>query len=184
MKYRTRTYYTDAQKALMWERWKEGWTLHQIAQLFNRAHTSVQGILSRTGGIRPPPRSRCAMALTLAEREEISRAWWKANRFVRSLRGSGERHQQSAARSSAMAVKRTIGPPKQTALLGIVRSVPSTANWREHGLGAHRDRQASTAVVAGTDRRLAQAYLSARREPCTCHTRPSTAASSSRRVAP
>ncbi len=45
MKYRTRTYYTDSQKALMWERWKEGWTLHQIAQLFNRAHTSVQGIL-------------------------------------------------------------------------------------------------------------------------------------------
>ena len=42
MKYRTRTYYTDAQKALMWERWKEGWTLHQIAQLFDRAHTSVQ----------------------------------------------------------------------------------------------------------------------------------------------
>ena len=54
MKYRTRTYYTDSQKALMWERWKEGWTLHQIAQLFNRAHTSVQRILSRTGGIRPP----------------------------------------------------------------------------------------------------------------------------------
>ena len=70
---RTRTYYTDAQKALMWERWKEGWTLHQIAQLFNRAHTSVQGILSRTGGIRPPLRRRCASSLTLAEREEISR---------------------------------------------------------------------------------------------------------------
>ena len=74
MKYRTRTYYTDAQKALMWERWKEGWTLHQIAQLFNRAHTSVQGILSRTGGIRPPARSRCDTALSLVEREEISRA--------------------------------------------------------------------------------------------------------------
>ncbi len=43
MKRRTRTYYTDAQKALMWERWKEGWTLHQIAQLFNRPHTSVRG---------------------------------------------------------------------------------------------------------------------------------------------
>ena len=42
MKYRTRTYYTDGQKALMWERWKEGWTLHQIAQLFNRAHTSFK----------------------------------------------------------------------------------------------------------------------------------------------
>jgi len=74
MKYRTRTYYTDAQKALMWERWKQGWTLHQIAQLFDRAHTSVQGILSRTGGFRPPQRSRSKIALTLAEREEISRA--------------------------------------------------------------------------------------------------------------
>ena len=73
MKRRTRTHYTDAQKALMWERWKEGWTLHQIAQLFNRPHTSVQKILSRTGGIRPPSRRRCPRSLTLAEREEISR---------------------------------------------------------------------------------------------------------------
>ena len=74
MKYRTRTYYTDGQKALMWERWKAGWTLHQIAHLFHRAHTSVRGVLAQTGGIRPPPRRRCASALTLAEREEISRA--------------------------------------------------------------------------------------------------------------
>jgi IS30 family transposase len=58
----------------MWERWKEGWTLHQIAQLFNRPHTSVRGILSRTGGIRPPLRRRCRRSLTLNEREEISRA--------------------------------------------------------------------------------------------------------------
>ncbi len=74
MKQRTRIYYSEAQKALMWERWKQGWTLHQIAQLFNRAHTSVQGILVRTGGIRPPSRTRASTALTLAEREEISRA--------------------------------------------------------------------------------------------------------------
>jgi DNA-binding NarL/FixJ family response regulator len=73
MKRRTRTIYTDAQKALMWERWKEGWTLHQIGQLFSRPHTSVQKILSRTGGIRPPSRRRCPRSLTLAEREEISR---------------------------------------------------------------------------------------------------------------
>ena len=129
MKYRTRTYYTEGQKALMWERWKEGWTLHQIAQLFNRAHTSVQGILARTGGIRPPQRNRSAIALTLAEREEISLAVVKGQSIRSMLRGSGARHQQSAARSSAMAVDRTTGAPKQTALLGIVRFVPSTANW-------------------------------------------------------
>ena len=84
MKRRTRTHYTDAQKALMWERWKEGWTLHQIAQLFNRAHTSVQNILSRTGGIRPPLRRRCPRSLTLAEREEISRGLAEG-RSVRSV---------------------------------------------------------------------------------------------------
>jgi IS30 family transposase len=74
MSYRTRTYYTDSQKALMWERWKAGWTLHQIGHLFDRPHTSIQGILSSTGGIRPPERSRSLAALSLGEREEISRA--------------------------------------------------------------------------------------------------------------
>ena len=53
MKYLTRTYYTDCHKASMWERWREGWTLHQIAQLFNRAHSSAQKVPTRTGGIRP-----------------------------------------------------------------------------------------------------------------------------------
>jgi IS30 family transposase len=85
MKNRTRTYYTDAQKALMWERWKEGWTLHQIAHLFNRAHTSVRGILARAGGIRPPQRSRSAIGLTLAEREEISRTVAEGQQSIRSI---------------------------------------------------------------------------------------------------
>lgn len=73
MKYRTRTFYTEAQKALMWDRWQKGETLKQIAQLFDRNHTSVEGILSRTGGIRPAPRRRSRRALTLTEREGISR---------------------------------------------------------------------------------------------------------------
>jgi len=97
MKYRTRTYYTDAQKALMWERWRQGWTLHQIAQLFDRAHTSVQGILSRTGGIRPPARTRCAMALTLAEREEISRAMAEGQ-SIRSIAARLERAPSTVSR--------------------------------------------------------------------------------------
>ena len=74
MNYRKRTYYTDSQKALMWERWKAGWTLHQIGHLFDRPHTSIHTILSRTGGIRPPERRRSPAALYLGEREEISRA--------------------------------------------------------------------------------------------------------------
>jgi IS30 family transposase len=74
MKYRTRIYYTEEQKALMWERWQKGDSLQQIAQLFDRNHSSVQRILAETGGIRPPQRRRSRLALTLTEREEIMRA--------------------------------------------------------------------------------------------------------------
>ncbi len=73
MKYRPRIYYTETQKALMWDRWQKGDSLHAIARLFDRSHGSIAGILSRTGGIRPPQRKRSRLALTLAEREEISR---------------------------------------------------------------------------------------------------------------
>jgi IS30 family transposase len=74
MKQRPRIYYTESQRALMWERWQKGDTLHQIAQLFDRHHPSIARILGETGGIRPAPRCRSRWALTLAEREEISRA--------------------------------------------------------------------------------------------------------------
>ena len=74
MKQRPRIYYTQTQKALMWERWKKGESLQHIAQLFDRDHSSIQRILAETGGIRPPERHRSQLALTLAEREEISRA--------------------------------------------------------------------------------------------------------------
>ena len=57
----------------MWERWRKGDSLQQIAQLFDRNHSSVQRILAETGGISVMPRCRSKRALTLAEREEISR---------------------------------------------------------------------------------------------------------------
>ena len=74
MQQRPRIHYTESQKALMWERWQKGESLQQIAQLFDRNHSSIQPILAATGGIRPVPRCRSRLALTLAEREEISRA--------------------------------------------------------------------------------------------------------------
>ena len=73
MKYRPRIYYTETDKALMWDRWQKGDSLHAIARLFDRGHGSIARILSTTGGIRPPKRTRSRRALSLAEREEISR---------------------------------------------------------------------------------------------------------------
>ncbi len=72
-KYRPRTYYTEADKALMWDRWAKGESLHSIARLFDRHHPSIQRILAQSGGIRPPTRRRSPLVLSLAEREEISR---------------------------------------------------------------------------------------------------------------
>ena len=73
MKYRTRTIYTPEQKAQMWDRWEKGDSLHSIARLFDRGHSSVFGQLSPTGGIRPPARKRPKRVLSTSEREEISR---------------------------------------------------------------------------------------------------------------
>jgi len=74
MKRRPRIHYTESQKALMWDRWQKGESLQQIAQLFDRNHSSIERILAETGGIQPAQRRRSRLALTLAEREEISRA--------------------------------------------------------------------------------------------------------------
>ncbi len=84
MKYRKRIYYTEKQKALMWDRWQAGDSLHEIARLFDRYHSSVRGIFERSGGMRPRTRRRSARSLTLAEREEISLGI-AAGRSVRSI---------------------------------------------------------------------------------------------------
>ena len=73
MNYRPRIYYTETQRALMWDRWQKGDSMHEIARLFDRSHSSIQRILSANGGVRPAGRTRSRLSLSLAEREEISR---------------------------------------------------------------------------------------------------------------
>ena len=87
MVYRKRTYYTDAQKTEMWDRWQRGESLNAIAQCFDRGHSSIQGILATSGGIRPPDRRRSRLSLTLAEREQISRGI-VAGHSIRSIASS------------------------------------------------------------------------------------------------
>lgn len=84
MPQRPRIYYSESQKALMWDRWRKGDSLQKIAQRFDRNHSSVQRILLVTGGIEPPRRRRSSPALTLAEREEVSRSL-VAGRSIRSI---------------------------------------------------------------------------------------------------
>jgi len=70
---RTRIYFTDKEKVDIWDRWQRGESMSSIGRLFNRDSSSIHPLLSRTGGIRPPERRRSRFALTLSDREEISR---------------------------------------------------------------------------------------------------------------
>lgn len=73
MKRRTRIYYTPEQKTIICDRYKQGDSLHDIARVFNRYHSSVMPTIHQTGGYRPPVRKRYRLAFSLDEREEISR---------------------------------------------------------------------------------------------------------------
>ena len=73
MKYRRRIYYSAAQRAEIWDRWQRGESMNSIGRVFDRQSSSVFSVISPTGGIRPPDRKRSRQALSLSEREEISR---------------------------------------------------------------------------------------------------------------
>jgi len=97
MKQRPRIYYSASQKALIWDRWQKGETLHQIAQSFDRFHSSIRNIVAETGGIRPAERRRSGWALSLTEREEISRGV-VAGSSIRSIAASLDRAPSTISR--------------------------------------------------------------------------------------
>jgi IS30 family transposase len=61
------------QKCDMWRRWKAGQSLHEIGRAFGKPHTSIRCLVAPHGGFVPAVRQRSLLALTLLEREEISR---------------------------------------------------------------------------------------------------------------
>jgi len=62
-----------AQRTDVWRRWKAGESLHTIGRAFDRPHSSIHCFLSHHGGIVPTVRRRSVLALTVGEREDISR---------------------------------------------------------------------------------------------------------------
>jgi len=64
---------TDAQKEELWQRWRNGESITDISHAIGTFRTSASHVLRLHGGFAPPLRTRSPHALTLAEREEISR---------------------------------------------------------------------------------------------------------------
>ena len=65
--------FSAAERTELWDRWQRGESLKAIGRAFGKPSSSIYCQVSPHGGIRPAPRRRSRLALTLAEREEISR---------------------------------------------------------------------------------------------------------------
>ena len=76
--------FSALEKEEVWDRWQRGESLKAIGRAFGKASSSIYFQLSPCGGIRPAPRRRSKLALSLAEREEISRGL-AAEQSARSL---------------------------------------------------------------------------------------------------
>src|SRR6478609_4967851 len=76
--------FTAAEKTELWDRWKRGESLKAIGRAFGKPSSSIYFLVAPHGGIRPADRRRSRLALTLAEREVISRGV-TAHRSARSI---------------------------------------------------------------------------------------------------
>jgi IS30 family transposase len=73
MEQRFRRGFTAAEKTELWDRWRRGESLKVIGRAFGKPSSSIYNQVAPHGGIRPAARRRSRLALTLSEREEISR---------------------------------------------------------------------------------------------------------------
>ena len=65
MSYPIRRFITESERQQIFDRWIKGESQYAIARALGRGHSSIQGVLSRTGGIQPRPRKRSRRALSL-----------------------------------------------------------------------------------------------------------------------
>jgi len=77
---------SSVQKAELWARWKDGQSLSEIGRALGKHAASIHGVVAMRGGIVPATRQRSRLALTLSEREEISRGI-AADLSVREIAG-------------------------------------------------------------------------------------------------
>jgi IS30 family transposase len=85
---RKRSRVSPTEKNDIWRRWKCGQSLHEIGRAYGRPHPTIRKLLLPSGGIPPMARRRSRLALTLADREDISRgivSGWSIRAMARQL---------------------------------------------------------------------------------------------------
>ena len=114
---------TLAEKTELWRRWRRGESLNAIGRALGRIAKVVRYEVARTGGISPPARQRARRALSLTEREAISRGL---------ARGASLRQISRQLRRAPSTVSREVRRHRRAGLfLRPVQSV-ATRDQREH----------------------------------------------------
>jgi IS30 family transposase len=88
---------SPAEKIDTWRRWKCGQSQHEIGRACGRPHPTIRKILLPCGGIAPAARRRSRLALTLAEREDISRGI-ASDSSIREIAGRLDRATSTVSR--------------------------------------------------------------------------------------
>ena len=81
---RKRRWFTATERVEVWDRWQRGESSQSIGRVLDRGGSAIHRQLALYGGIRPQSRCRSSRALTLVEREEISRGI-AAKESIRSI---------------------------------------------------------------------------------------------------
>ena len=124
MAYRSRICFTNQQKSEIWDRWQRGESMSSIGRSFDWNSSFIHPLIARAGGFRPAERKRSRFALTLAEREEISRGLGVGaslrqiacglrrapSTISREVHRNGGRDKYRAARSEGSAWNRALRP--------------------------------------------------------------------------
>jgi IS30 family transposase len=118
---RKRREYTAAERKELWQRWKQGEPIKDIAQTLDRAPGTIHNTIRKRGGVAPPERRRSRLALRLTEREEISHGI-----------ASGESARTIAARLGDLSQRFTdlLGQVLEALLLGRDRGLRYGPHWR------------------------------------------------------
>ena len=127
MKQRRRIYYSAAQRSEIWDRWQAGEPMSSIGRRFDGESSSVFSVISPTGGIRSPDRQRAKQALSLSEREEISR-WLSMRCSLRSIARHLGRSPSTISRE-VMAARIAMGLRGPIRPGGIGRGARRFASW-------------------------------------------------------
>ena len=162
----SRVWFTPQQKAELWERWKSGQCIAAIARTLGRRNKSgVYRVLALNGGIMPTPRRRAPLALRLDEREEISREL-AAGQPLRQIASRLGRAPSTVSREIGRnGGAKAIGPDGRTSGPGIVPCVPNLSPGAAGAVTMARGPETGAAMVAGADRRLAEAAVPNRASP-------------------